>query len=92
MGQTVEDVHRVARRFRESHSAQAAINIFIDFCEKQLKENLNIKHIVRTKEIADMSELGYGKLTDFGTSVKFEDLFLDDTKLINDEFEKHLKP
>lgn len=78
-------------RIKKSLSAQTAINIFIDFCEKQLKENLNIKHIVRTKEIADMGELGYGKLTDFSTNINLEDLFLDDTKLINDELEKHLK-
>ena len=78
-------------RIKKSLSAQTAINIFIDFCEKQLKENLSIKHIVRTKKIADMGELGYGKLTDFSTNINLEDLFLDDTKLINDELEKHLK-
>lgn len=78
-------------KIKKSHSTQAAINIFIDFCEKQLKENLNIKHIVRTKEIADMGKLGYGKLTDFSTSVEFEDLFLDDAKLVNNELEKRLK-
>lgn len=78
-------------RIKKSNSAQRAVEIFIDFCEKQLKENLNIKHIVRTKEIADMGELGYGKLTDFSTSVDFEDLFLDDAKLVNNELEKYLK-
>mgnify|MGYP004557798033 CR=1 FL=1 len=46
---------------------------------------------MRTKEIADMGELGYGKLTDFSTSVDFEDLFLDDAKLVNNELEKYLK-
>lgn len=72
-------------RIKKSHSADEAIKIFLDFCEKQLKENLNIKYIVRTKEIADMDEFGYGKLTDFSISVTFEGLFLSDKKLINNE-------
>ena len=72
-------------RIKKSHSADEAIKIFLDFCEKQLKENLNIKYIVRTKEIADMDEFGYGKLTDFSISVTFEELFLSDKKLINNE-------
>ena len=34
-------------RIKKSNSAQRAVEIFIDFCEKQLRENLNIQYAIR---------------------------------------------
>ena len=78
-------------RIKKSYSAQTAINIFIDFCEKQLKENLNMKYTIRTKEEYDSGEYEYVQLTNLADGINFEDLFLDENKLIDKEIGKHLK-
>ena len=75
-------------RIRKSHNAKTAVKIFIDFCEKQLKDNLNIQYIVRTKEIYNMGEESFAKLSDFGVDTSFEDLFYSDEKIIEQELEK----
>lgn len=75
-------------RIRKSHNAKTAVKIFIDFCEKQLKDNLNIQYIVRTKEIYNMGEESFAKLSDFGVDTSFEDLFYSDEKIIEQKLEK----
>ena len=78
-------------RIKKTHSAATAVEIFIDFCEKQLKENLNIKYAIRTKEEYESGEYEYVQLTNLADGINFEDLFLDENKLIDKEIEKHLK-
>lgn len=76
-------------RIKKSNSAERAVEIFIDFCEKQLRENLNIQYAIRTKSEYESGEYGYVKLANLADSINFEDLFLDENKLIDKEIEKY---
>lgn len=78
-------------RIKKTHSAVTAVEIFIDFCEKQLKENLNIKYAIRTKEEYESGEYGYVDLTSLSENFDFEDFFYSDEKIIEKELAK-LKP
>lgn len=78
-------------RIKKSNSAQRAVDIFIDFCEKQLRENLTIQYAIRTKAEYESGEYEYVQLTNLADGINFEDLFLDENKLIDTEIEKHLK-
>lgn len=78
-------------RIKKSNSAQRAVDIFIDFCEKQLRENLTIQYAIRTKAEYESGEYECVQLTNLADSINFEDLFLDENKLIDTEIEKHLK-
>lgn len=78
-------------RIKKTHSAATAVEIFIDFCEKQLKENLSIKYAIRTKEEYESGDYGYVDLTSLRENLKFEDLFLSEEKIIEEELAK-LKP
>ncbi len=78
-------------RIKKSHSAKTAVAIFIDFCEKQFKENLSIKYAIRTKEEYESGEYGYVDLTSLSNNLNFEDLFYSEEKIIEEELAK-LKP
>ncbi len=76
-------------RIKKSNSAQRAVEIFIDFCEKQLRENLTIQYAIRTKAEYESGEYEYVQLTNLADGINFEDLFVDKNKLIDKEIEKY---
>ncbi len=78
-------------RIKKNYSAEIAAAIFIDFCEKQLKENLSIKYAIRTKEEYESGEYEYANLIPLSEKFDFEYFFYSDEKIIEKELAK-LKP
>ena len=78
-------------RIKKADKAEDAVKIFIDFCEKQLYDNLTIEYAVRPKEVFDMKEFGYSKLSDFWNDTEDKELFFDDNTFLSLEIDKWLK-
>ena len=59
--------------------------------DEQLNDNLTIEYAVRPKEVFDMKEFGYSKLSDFWNDTEDKELFFDDNTFLSLEIDKWLK-